>query len=126
MQSSQQKMKQPDYNVSLMKPWKNYNTNKLGNRKSMMIISTDHPDTIPPKSGVIVGSHGADHLRHLREGGAERLPPPPRRRQIMDMTIDLLKQSLLITLVIFMAGVSSLVAGRVMAREWRKVREEGK
>ena len=44
----------------------------------------------------------------------------------MDMTIDLLKQSLLITLVIFMAGVSSLVAGRVMAREWRKVREEGK
>jgi hypothetical protein len=42
------------------------------------------------------------------------------------MTIDLLRQGLLATLVAAMAGVALLEAVRVVAREWRKVREEGK
>jgi len=45
---------------------------------------------------------------------------------MMDMTIDLLKQGLLIALVASMAGVALLEGIRVVVREWRKVREEGK
>tara|TARA_Y100000310_G_scaffold151304_1_gene150919 strand:- start:3189 stop:3323 length:135 start_codon:yes stop_codon:yes gene_type:complete len=44
----------------------------------------------------------------------------------MNMTIDLLRQGLLITLVAVMAGVALLEGIRAVAREWRKVREEGK
>jgi len=44
----------------------------------------------------------------------------------MDMKIVVLRKGLLIAMVTVMASVSLLVAGRAMAREWRKVREEGK